>query len=429
MYRLRSSSMNSLDEPLSEAEEEPQSVTSTKNMDHQSYPSVHLEEELILPVPASHSSALDALALNVGPLSKDDDEQKSVESSQPEDRITTNPLSIQLETTALKPLDSTREQVDNEHLNTNNAAPQSTCPGVLSTVSDCIVPEETTSESANQIETLKKSAEALSRPHPVPAPRTKKPTLDSRSSKVSNAKPRETEKETDLPASNGSKPVSSEGLDESSREDDKQWRPSSFRFSIASAKYRSKTLSGEHVPKQGEESSSNMALLKKPFHSQNLEPRVEKMENEKNLEVSKTPLSRRTSLQSVGPQIVSNTALGDEGCSHSAEEKSEKEDSEEIRGLFGVKLRTTSLPLKYRSDVAKPEDKTKRHSLDAHQILTVSEGHAGKEPFSGDTKDKDRKPSSLTNNVSQNSDTQQDVTVDTGNCCIPSVIVTIGRVS
>ncbi|KAL6481573.1 hypothetical protein MHYP_G00096530 [Metynnis hypsauchen] len=431
VYRTRSSSMNSLDEPLSEREEEPQSVTSTETVHHQSYSSqvTNLEEEHTSPVSVLHPSSLsledqhESMAMDVCPLNRNDEGLKSGVPFQLEGRITTNLHIPQLsEEKGLLDADNqyTKEIVVDANegywLNTSLSA-QSASPGmVLNTVTDCNV---TTSEKVeldivDQTETLKqtanvdvsRSSEPLTRPHPIPAPRTKKPALD----KISNTKPKEVEKETDLPESNSKNPAPSEGLDNSSREDDKPQRPSSFRFSIASAKYRSKTMSGELVTKQDEESSTNTVLLKNPSNSQNLE----KVETAKTGEVPKNPLSipdKRSSLRREVMPHISKTGEGSE------DEKSEKaEESEEKKGLFGVKLRTTSFSLKYRSDMVKSEDKTKRHSLDAHQNLGDSEGLTGKEPFSRDMEEviKESKLNVLTKTTPQNSDPQRDPSVDTG---------------
>ncbi|XP_036413286.1 capping protein inhibiting regulator of actin dynamics isoform X2 [Colossoma macropomum] len=435
VYRTRSSSMNSLDEPLSEREEEPQSETSTETVHHQSYSSqvTNLEEERTSPVSVSHPSSLslqdqhESMAMDVEPLTRNDEGLKSGERFQLEGRMLTNLPFLQHSEKELLNADNqhTKEIVveanEGYQLNTS-LSPQSTSPGMVSnTVTDCNV---ATSEKVelgivDQIEPLRKptnvdvsrSSEPFTRPYPIPAPRTKKPALD----KISNTKPKEAEKETELPESNSKNPAPFEGLDNSSQEDDKAQRPSSFRFSIASAKYRSKTISGELVTKQDEESSANTVLLKNPSNSQNLELRVEKVETAKTSEVPRNPLSipdKRSSLRrEVIPQNISKTGVGSED-----EKSGKEEESEESRGLFGVKLRTTSFSLKYRSDMAKSEDKTKRHSLDAHQKLGDSEGLTGKEPFSRDMEEviKESKSNVLPKTTPQNSDPQQEPCVDTG---------------
>ncbi|KAL7845730.1 hypothetical protein AOLI_G00239220 [Acnodon oligacanthus] len=427
VYRTRSSSINSLDEPLSEREEEPQSVTFAETVHHQSYSSqvTNLEEEHTSPVSVLHplQDQHESMAMDVGPLNRNDEVLKSGEPFQLEGRMPTSLHIPQLsEEKGLLDADNqhTKEIVVDANegywLNTS-LSPKSASPGMVSNkVTDCNV---TTSEKVEldivgQTETLKqpanvdvsRSSEPLTRPHPIPAPRTKKPALD----KISNTKPKETEKETDLPESKSKNPAPSESLDNSSRENDKPQRPSSFRFSIASAKYRSKTISGELVTKQDEESSTNTVLLKNPSNSQNLE----KVETAKNGEVPKNPLSisdKRSSLRREAIPHISKTGVGSE------DEKSEKgEESEERKGLFGVKLRTTSFSLKYRSDMVKSEDKTKRHSLDAHQKIGDSEGLTGKELFSRDMEEviKESKLNVLTKTTPQNSDPQQDPSVDAG---------------
>ncbi|XP_066517159.1 CRACD-like protein isoform X2 [Hoplias malabaricus] len=427
--RQRSSSMNSLDQPLSETEE--QQCESTETLDHKEelkslgpHSTLHLQEQQ------------ENLTLkNVGPLCGDDEVLKSGKQQQPEVKITTNAQSIQHpdETTSLKSLSSDGEQVGKEPLNTDNqntkeksadaneefhsvnslACQSAGSATVLTPVTDFHVAEGNLGNVA-QTETLEKlgdadvsrSSEPFTKPYPVPAPRTKKPSLD----KLSKTKSIETEKETYLPESNCRNSVPSVDLAESLKEDNKLQRPSSFRFSISSAKYRSKTTSIENLSKD-EESSANTALLRNSAHGQSLEQRAEKMENTRHSEVSKNPpfsLDKRSVLQKeVIPQNVSRTGLGSED-----NEKSEKAQApEERRGLFGVKLRTTSLSLRYRSDVAKSEDTIKRHSLDAQQMLTDSEGLMGKEPFPRDMEEvsTERKSSVQTNNAPQ-----KDTNVDTG---------------
>lgn len=309
--------------------------------------------------------------------------------------------------------------VNEEHQASTSLIHLSICP--VDIASDYNVIKERTDDSlaagsTDQMESLKatidvdvpKPAGTITRPHPVPAPRTKKPTLSHLNNvppKVSSVKPIEAEKVTSP----------SSGLAESSRQDDKQLRPSSFRFNIASAKYRSKT-SDENVAKHDEESSGY--TQKGQAYNQNLVVPMEKVENTKSTEVCRnTPsaLDKRSSLpREVISQNVSKTGVGDnpeksEGYSQNTEHlKSENaEESEDRRGLFGVKLRNTSLCLKYRSELPKSEAEM---NLEGHQFLAV------KEPVSSDveTVGNDRKANILTNPAPQSLDSQQDPTLDKG---------------
>ncbi|XP_072513150.1 uncharacterized protein cracdlb [Salminus brasiliensis] len=435
VYRPRSKSMNNLDQPLSEKEEAPEIITSAECVHHQSYSSqvINPEQEPSSPVPVSAPSIgtlqdqQEITQLDVGPLSRDNKVPKSGETFQPDhlgEDLRKEPANIQH-------TQETAVDTNEGHQPTASLEPQATCP-VLNIVTACTVTEEKTGESVaihtiDQTEMLKKNVGPSDRSHPVPAPRTKRSIVDSKNSmslKTSNPAATEVEKETDHPETPPKDP--SEGLDGSSREGDKSQRPSSFRFSIASAKYRSKTISIENVPKQDEESPADALALRGPSYCQNVELPVEKVEDAKTNEVYKSVLvtqDKRSSLRrDVIPQNVSKTVVGSkaekcEGLSQTTVlEKSEKaEESKEKRGLFGVKLRTTSLSLKYRSDVAKSEDKAKRHSLEAHHLLAVTEDHTGKEPFPKDAEEVSKeKKANVANLTPQNSDLQQDPAVDRG---------------
>uniref|UniRef100_A0A8B9L8G9 DUF4592 domain-containing protein n=1 Tax=Astyanax mexicanus TaxID=7994 RepID=A0A8B9L8G9_ASTMX len=413
VYRSRSNSMNNLDQPLPEREEAPEDVTSAEFVHHQSsYNSsqeMNLEREPSSPVSVSAPAIVtlqdqqEIMLLDVGPLNKGDEVPKSGEP---------------LETDHLE--GDAKEQTANIQADSNKEAKNQPNP-VLNIVTECSESTTHRSYTMDQMEVLKKDAEPLARSHPVPAPRSKKPTVDNRHNtplKTSSPRPTEVEKETVIPEISCRNTPLSKGLDVSSSESiSKPLRPNSFRFSIASAKYRSKTISIENVSKQDEDGSPK---------SQNMELPVEKVEEVHNSGLS--TLEKRSSLQrELIPQNVSKTdRVGgvkpekSEGLSQiTFHEKSEKaEESEQRKGLFGVKLRSTSLSLKYRSDVAKSEDKAKRHSLEAHHLLAVSEDHAGKQPAPRDTeevnKEKERKPNVPINVTPQNSDLQQDPTADRG---------------
>ncbi|KAI4882074.1 hypothetical protein NFI96_028333 [Prochilodus magdalenae] len=431
VYRRRSSSINSMDQPLSESEEALEPPTSTEPVHHQTCSAqvTNPEEELTSPEPVSQPFTLslqdqqEAMAEDVSSLNWNEEELKTGELFQPEDKITTNPLPLQHSddkepSNADKPF--TNEIVvdaNEENQLPTNLAPQSTSPEMVSnTTTDCnVTPIESVEMGVeDQMETpvdedISRSKEPLARPYPIPAPRIKKPAVD----RISITSPKESEKKTDLPESNSKNAVPSEGQDESTKEDNKPQRPNSFRFSVASARYRSKTISGEVVTKQQEESSGNKASLKNPSYSLDLDLQVEKVETAKTNEIPKNLISipdKRSSLRrEIIDQNISKTVVGSE------DKKPEKaEESEERRGLFGIKLRTTSLSLKYRSDVAKLENKTKRRSLDAQQ-MAVFEGNTAKEPLSKDMEEvsKDKNSNVLTKTTPQNSDPQPDPSVDT----------------
>ncbi|KAK3530462.1 hypothetical protein QTP86_024378 [Hemibagrus guttatus] len=419
LYRPRSSSMNSLDETLSEKEETQQSVTPTQIMRHYSYtsedPRTQAEEPLSLPASTQEESDKVTL-LTASPRSP---LNKATELIQHEDKVNTV---FSDEITVLHASNYTRELSDDSQctnkINVNEVQasliPLSICS--VNITSDYNVIKERTdssfaASSIDQMESSKstedldvsKPVETITRLHPVPAPRTKKPTLSNLNKgppKVSGLKPVESEKDTAL----------SSGLAESPREGDKPLRPSSFRFNIASAKYRSKT-SDENMAKQDEESSGN--TQKSQAYNQNLGVQTEKVENTKSTEACRNIPSAPDKRNSLGKDIiaqnVSKTGVVDnpeksDGCAQNTEYL-KAEESEDRRGLFGVKLRSTSLCLKYRSELPRSEAEMKRHSLEGELILAV------KEPVFSDVEaiGNDRKA-----NVQPSLDIQQDPSLDKG---------------
>lgn len=289
--------------------------------------------------------------------------------------------------------------VHEEHQASTPLTALSVCPAEIASDLKERTDESLPSSKPDVMESLKttidmdasKPPETITRPSPVPAPRTKKPTLNNSPPKVSSAKPTEAEKETDP----------SSGPAESSREDDKPLRPSSFRFNIASAKHRSKT-SDENVTKQDEESCGN--TQKGQAYSQNLVVQMEKVEDTKSAEVCRNTPSgpdKRSSLRrEVIGHIASKTSVGDN-----------PEKSQDRRGLFGVKLRSTSLSLRYCSELPKSEAELKRHSLESQHIL-----QAAKEPVPSDVEavGNDRIANVLTNPAPQSLDSPQDPNLDKG---------------
>uniref|UniRef100_A0A4W4GZM0 Cracd like b n=1 Tax=Electrophorus electricus TaxID=8005 RepID=A0A4W4GZM0_ELEEL len=372
---------------------------------------------------------------SVGPPSMDNQAQKTSDPFPPEGRVTTNPLYLQPMPGLFPPLNADSQHTKETAVDCNEA--YKTSP-VKVLAADYYVTTQKSSESVEagtteQMHTLKKAvdadalrvAETLARPRPVPAPRTKKPTLENRNMsalKINISKYREFEKEAFLPELICRNTLPFGGLDESSKKDNEPQRLNSFQFSTASVKNRSK-MSGEHVSKKEDESSCDETSLKPPSYNPNLEAQMEKTHNVKPIEVNKTSfaitLLKEVILQNVSKTEVERNPELCEGCAQTIEaEKSKKvEENEEKKNLFGVKLRTTSLSLKYRSDVAKAEAKIKRHSLEENHMIGVSDGHTGKEPSSMDMTDitNARNVNVLTNLALQNPDLQQDTTLDKGN--------------
>ncbi|XP_030634825.1 uncharacterized protein KIAA1211-like [Chanos chanos] len=236
--------------------------------------------------------------------------------------------------------------------------------------------------------------EVTPRPQPVPAPRTKKPSGLNRS--ISTLKestvPPPVEAEKELPvvaekatysapalkisASLRQKEDSHQGV----REDVKPQRPNSgsFRFSVASAKYRLKTGS-KQITEQDNGKMSELDVAKMPSSDQDpkqdphkLEEDVKVHRHQSSYQEKRSSLKREVTSHNITKTTGGTTEEGAEGAAE--QEKKEKTEGEEDRkGAFGVKLRNTSLSLKYRSEKAKTEAKTKRHSLEAQNVPAVSE--------------------------------------------------------
>lgn len=416
LYRPRSSSTNSVDETLSEKEETRQNVTPTHHYSYTSEESTQAEE------PLEESQKVTLLTASPrSPLNK------ATEPIQHEDKPNTV---SSVEITVLHASNHTREPLAKEPSNDNkinvnedqaSLIPLSICS--LDTASDYIGRKERTdssfaASSIDQMESPKspidldvsKPLENITRLHPVPVPvpvptpRTKTPTLPNLNKgppKVSGLKPVEAEKDT----------PSSSGLAESPREDDKPLRPSSFRFSIASAKYRSKT-SDENVAKQDEENTQ-----KSQSYNQNLVVQMEKVENnEACRNIPSAPDKRNSLVKDIVVQNVSKTGVVDnpeksEGCTQNTDYL-KAEEPEDRRGLFGVKLRSTSLCLKYRSELPRSEAEMKQNSLEGEHILAIKEAVSSDMEAIGN----DRKA-----NVQQSLDIQQDPSLDKGTSNTPCV--------
>ncbi|XP_053333302.1 CRACD-like protein [Clarias gariepinus] len=429
LYRPRSSSTNSLDHPLSETEEKEQSVTPTQIMHHYSYAtedSTHAEEPVSLPSSAhSQEDPMKSTRLDGRPWSPLNSNSEAPEDFHYEDRTNiTSPVSSD-EIKALHCSNHTRDSLakepiyDNYNTNKITVYDEHRPSTPLKTLSICPVDiafeysvikeridDSLATGSTDQMESVKatidvdvfKPPEAITRP--LPAPRIKKPTLlnlNSVPSKVLTMKPSDPEKEAGTP----------------SPRDDKPLRPSSFRFNIASAKHRSKTPSDENVAKQDEESSGSTQKGQAYNHSPVVH--VEKAENTKSTELcrnsSSAPDIRGSLWREAMYQNASKTGNGDnpEKSENTENLKSEiAEESEDRRGLFGVKLRSTSLCLKYRSELPKSEAEIKQHSQEGHHIV------AAKDKVSSDTEAviNDRKSNVSTNPAPQSLDSQQDPALD-----------------
>ncbi|XDV15619.1 hypothetical protein PO909_015665 [Leuciscus waleckii] len=153
----------------------------------------------------------------------------------------------------------------------------------------------------------------------------------------------------------------------------------------ASVKHHSKTTS-ETVTKQNEGHLKGTPGIKIQSNKPNLEPQKDEARETKPTE-SQNLLHQTQDTKSfrreVTPPIMSKPTTGtnlktDIATEHVETEKLEEPEDRKQKNTFGVQLRTTSLSLKYRSEVSKIKDETKRYSLESNAVLADSEEHAGK---------------------------------------------------
>lgn len=196
---------------------------------------------------------------------------------------------------------------------------------------------------------------------PVPLPRITKPKMETRS------------------------PPSPKGAMEAST---KPWEAGvesdRMQFFIASAKNHSKTTS-ETVTKQNEGHLKGAPGIKTQSNKPNLESQKDEARETKPTEFQsflRQTQDKKSFRKEVTPPITSKPTTGtslkktDTATEHVETEK--LEEPEDRKNTFGVQLRTTSLSLKYRSEVSKIKDETKRYSLESNTALAVSEDHSGK---------------------------------------------------
>lgn len=365
--RHRSESFSDLDNVLSEEEEEDETMMSTETVNHYLYSSLTLEltEKPTTPEPTEttpEKSAQDqeenlSTSLGVEIL-------KSEESLETEGKVTINPLFLQLMSFSLvssgppSPLglpESTAPSRDVEALRAHSPIQTHDRNDIQIQTSENLVSDTDKKKSIQE--------EATFRPHSLPLPRLKKPKMEIRS------------------------PPSPKGAEDASTtpwEAEVETAPNtgSVQFLIASAKYRSKTTSEmkqneghlKHSPgiktqpiKPNPESQKDEARETKPTELQNLHQTQERKISF-HREVPPPVMSKQTT--------GANLRKADTTAEHV--ETEQLEEPEDRKSAFGVQLRTTSLSLKYRSEVSKIKDETKRYSLESNTVTEVSEEHAGK---------------------------------------------------
>ncbi len=355
-----------MDNVLSEEEEEDENTTSTETVNHYLYSSLTLEltEKPSTPEPTETSLEKSAQDQEENPSTSLGVEiLKSEECLETEGKVTINPLYLQIMSFSLF----------SSGPPSPSGLPESTAPSREAEALRAHSPIQTHDRNDIQIQTSenlvsdtdeKKSIqeEATFRPHPLP--RLKKPKLEIRS------------------------PPSPKGAEEAST---KPWEAEvetapntgSVQFLIASAKYRSKTTSEtkqneghlNHSPdiktqsiKPNPESQKDEARETKPTELQNLLHQTQEGKISFRGEVAPPVMSKQTT--------GTNLRKADTAAEHVETEL--LEEHEDRRSAFGVQLRTSSLSLKYRSEVSKIKDETKRYSLESNTVTDVSEEHAGK---------------------------------------------------
>lgn len=347
--RKRSESISDLDSILSEKDDDDDDevddeiMTSTETVHHLSHspPTVEIKVETTIPeapetpVQIQEEDEEKLSTPHLTPLSAEI--LKSQESLEPEGKLTMNPLYLQPMPFGLGP------------------PSPSGLPEVHLIEAESFIQKD----GMHDIQIVAKESikeEPSTRFHPVPLPRAKKPKVEIKS------------------------PPSPKASTESV----------SLQFLLASAKNRSKTnndatLNEGDLKMKMQTINSNLEVLKdeeketKPVENllYRMQKSIEKIEDTKSI--------RR---EAPAPPVMSKLAPGTNGKkvdSPTENVDSEKqEEPEERRSAFGVHLRTTSLSLKYRSEVSRMKDETKRYSLESSTVLADSEEHAGKaEVFRG----------------------------------------------
>ncbi|KAA0701469.1 hypothetical protein E1301_Tti023958 [Triplophysa tibetana] len=379
--RHRSESVNDLDNIMSE-EEDDESLTTTETMRHRLYssPTLKMREKLTSPEPKPTTPSLsvqnqDEKTTEINFLSSNVETLN--ECSESEGRVTNNPLYLQpMLSGRLSPIglmESTQTSRETEPLRAHSPIQRKPILEMRSPTS----PKVDTVVSA-------KSWEVLSEPYTPEISPT----------------------------------VVSKGVTGSpSGKDTLSLNSVSFQFSIASAKYRSK-IPSESVAKQNEGDLKGPPGIKTKSSRPNTEPQKEEAWEMKPSELqnylqhptqeTKKSSSRREVISPISSKPTSENQLKKTEMSTEYVDAEKTEEPEDRTNAFGVQLRTTSLSLKYRSDVSKIKDETKRYSLESTQRPPVSEEHVWKAETPKNMRDANSKSKSslLRKQDSQNMDPQ-----------------------
>ncbi|XP_059409300.1 CRACD-like protein isoform X2 [Carassius carassius] len=367
-----SESISDLDNVLSEEEEEEEDETmmSTETVNHYLYSSLNLELTQKPTTPEPTETTLEKSA-------QDQEENanrtpgveilRSEEFLETEGKVISNPLYLQ-------PLSFS---LISSGPPSPSGLPESTAPSREIEFLRAHSPIQTHDRNNIQIQTSDTDKKETFRPHPLPLPRLKKHKMETRS------------------------PPSPKGAEEAST---KPWEAEvetapntgSVQFLIASAKYRSKATS---ETKQNEGHLKDSPGIKTQVVKPNPESQKDEVRETKPTELQyllhQTQERKSSFCREVPPAIMSKPTKGtnlrksDAAAEHVETEKLEEPEDRKI--AFGVQLRTTSMSLKYRSEVSKIKDVTKRYSLESNTVTEVSEEHAGKAETFGNLHDSNSK--------------------------------------
>ncbi|XP_016429811.1 uncharacterized protein LOC107756994 [Sinocyclocheilus rhinocerous] len=378
--RHRSESISDLDNVLSE-EEDDETMTSTETVHHCLYSSLTLEltEKPTSPEPTETTPAASAQNQEENPNrteinlpSLGVEILKSEESLETEGRVTTNPLYLQpmffglMSSGPPSPLglpESSTPQREIESLRVHS-------PIQTHDINDIqIQTSENRVFGTDRNDNIQE--ESTFRLHPVPLPRLKKPKIDIRSP----------------PSPKGATEASTKpweaGVETAPELVSRTLNAEELQFLIASAKHRSKPTTQtkqneghlKHSPgiktqpiKPNPELQKDEERETKPTELQNLLHQTQETKSSFHREVPPPIMSK--------PIMGTNLRKADTAAEHL--ETGKLEEPEDRKNAFGVQLRTTSLSLKYRSDVSKIKDETKRYTLESNTVTEVLEEHAGK---------------------------------------------------
>ncbi|XP_056109547.1 uncharacterized protein cracdlb isoform X2 [Rhinichthys klamathensis goyatoka] len=362
--RYRSESISDLDNVLSEEDDDDDDGTMTSTETEQrrlsSSPSSDLKEKPISTEPTEISPAKSVQNQEENPNrteinfpSLGFDILKSEEPPESEGKVTTNPLYLQpmsfgLTSSSSGPPspsglpESTQPSRAIVSLRAHSPIQRHDPNDIQIQMSENLVCGTNTKESPQE--------EASFRQFPVPLPRIKNLKMEIRS------------------------PMSPKGAMEAST-----------KPFIASAKHHSKTTS-ETVTKQNEGHLKGTPGIKTQSNKPNLEPQKDEARETKPTEFQNLlhqTQDTKSFRREVAPPMMSKPTTEtnlktDIATEHEETEKLEEPEDRKQKNTFGVQLRTTSLSLKYRSEVSKIKDETKRYSLESNTVLADSEEHAGK---------------------------------------------------